>query len=272
MNFQEKLVKLRKEKGMTQEELAFEVGVSRQSVSKWETGEAEPSVSTLLSLSQTFGVSVDYLIGSAEELSPAPAIRQVSLTEANAFLAASRKNAFWLALATLLCILSPVCLILLAALSESESIILTEGMPTGIMLSEGMAAGFGMIILLVFVAAAVAIFIIQNAKLAPYAYFEMENFEAEAGVTTLAEQAKASYKNAYIRNNVVGVCLCILSLVPLFIGVMIDVNNDLLLTITTACIFPIAGLGVAFLIRSSVIWGSFEKLLQCREYSKQKKK
>ncbi len=262
MDFQEKLVKLRKEKGMTQEELAFEVGVSRQSVSKWETGEAEPNVTTLKELSKVFGVSLDYLLGDEEVSAPNPPMRRrVSMEEAKGLLSVSKRSALWLALATLLCILSPVCIILLSGLSEYASIPLTEGM----------AAGVGMIILLVFVAVAVAIFIVQNAKLSPYAYFEKESFETEAGVRTLAEQAKANYKNAYIRNNILGACLCILSLIPLFIGVIIDENNDLLLTVMTACIFPIAGAGVAFLVFGGVIWGSFEKLLQCGDFTKKKK-
>lgn len=67
MKFNEKLMKLRKEKGMTQEELAFELGVSRQSVSKWELGECEPDISKLKEISKLFQVSIDFLLLDDEE-------------------------------------------------------------------------------------------------------------------------------------------------------------------------------------------------------------
>ncbi len=62
MRFNEKLTKLRKEKGMTQEELAVEIGVSRQSVSKWELGDCEPDIAKLKVIAQIFHVSIDYLL------------------------------------------------------------------------------------------------------------------------------------------------------------------------------------------------------------------
>ncbi len=252
MLFQEKLIKLRKEKGMTQEDVAFEVGVSRQSVSKWETGDAEPNVSTLKALSKVLGVTVDYLLDEDEISSFPVAERCVGINEANALLTVSRKNSFWLALATLLCILSPVCLILLSGLSEYGAI----------QMSESMAAGLGMLVLLIFVTFGVTIFIICNSKSSVFAYFEKEHFTTEKGVKSLAEQSMKEYNHTYLRNNILGACLCILSLIPLFIGIMLDESNDLLLIALTCCIFPIAGLGVAFFIRGGVIWASFEKLLR----------
>jgi len=62
MEFNEKITQLRKARGMTQEELADKVGVSRQSISKWELGDCEPDMSTLRKLQKIFGVSMDYLI------------------------------------------------------------------------------------------------------------------------------------------------------------------------------------------------------------------
>ncbi len=263
MSFPEKLIKLRKEKGMTQEELAFEIGVSRQSVSKWETGEAEPNVSALKAIAGVFDVTLDFLMkeDALPTFSAEPTIRKVTLQEAQSLLSFSKKNSFWLALAAFLGILSPVCLIFLGGLSEY-----TNGSFT-----EGLASGIGMTVLLVFVAVAVSIFVVRETKNAPFTFFEKEEFEIERSVKALAEEKKAAYQNTYARNNALGVCLCILSLLPLFIGVMIDENNDFLLVSLTCCIFPIAGLGVIFFIRGGVIWESFEKLLQCGEYSKKRK-
>ncbi len=68
MKFNEKLISLRKEKGMTQEELAYKLGVSRQSVSKWELGECEPDISKLKEISKLFQVSTDNLLFDQEVL------------------------------------------------------------------------------------------------------------------------------------------------------------------------------------------------------------
>ncbi len=62
MKLSEKIVNLRKARNMSQEELAENLGVSRQAVSRWEVGSALPDASNILQLSKLFGVSADYLL------------------------------------------------------------------------------------------------------------------------------------------------------------------------------------------------------------------
>lgn len=62
MVFSEKLQLLRKNKGLTQEELAEKLDVSRQAVAKWEAGQAFPDVFNLIRISDLMNVSVDYLV------------------------------------------------------------------------------------------------------------------------------------------------------------------------------------------------------------------
>jgi len=62
MTFSEKLLELRKRQGMSQEELAEKLEVSRQAVSRWEQGSAMPDVINLARISKLFGVTADYLI------------------------------------------------------------------------------------------------------------------------------------------------------------------------------------------------------------------
>ncbi len=62
MVFSEKLIDLRRREGWSQERLADELGVTRQSVSKWELGTAMPELGKLIALSDLFGVTVDYLV------------------------------------------------------------------------------------------------------------------------------------------------------------------------------------------------------------------
>ena len=68
MNFNEKLQELRKQKGITQEELAESVYVSRAAVSKWESGRGYPSIDSLKALSKFFTVTIDELLSSDEVL------------------------------------------------------------------------------------------------------------------------------------------------------------------------------------------------------------
>ena len=63
MNFNEKLVTLRKNAGMSQDALAMQLGISRQAVSKWELGTAMPETENIIRLAQIFDVSTDYLLG-----------------------------------------------------------------------------------------------------------------------------------------------------------------------------------------------------------------
>jgi transcriptional regulator with XRE-family HTH domain len=62
MRLQDKLYQLRKGKGLSQMDLAEAINVSRQAISKWETGTALPTIENFLSLSKLYGVSVDYLV------------------------------------------------------------------------------------------------------------------------------------------------------------------------------------------------------------------
>lgn len=67
MKINDKIHACRKKSGMSQEALAEKIGVSRQSISKWETGEALPEITKLPLLAQTFGVSTDWLLREEEE-------------------------------------------------------------------------------------------------------------------------------------------------------------------------------------------------------------
>ena len=67
MKFSDKIIKLRKEKGWSQEKLAEKLNVSRQAISRWEGGTAWPDASNILQLSKLFGVTADYLLNDEYE-------------------------------------------------------------------------------------------------------------------------------------------------------------------------------------------------------------
>lgn len=68
MKFCEKIVKLRKMKGLTQDEFASAVGVSRQAVYKWESGQSYPEVAKLLEIKLLFDISIDDLLDETYEV------------------------------------------------------------------------------------------------------------------------------------------------------------------------------------------------------------
>ena len=132
MRLADKIISLRKKAGWSQEELAQQLGVSRQSVSKWEGAQSVPDLDRILQLSRLFGVTTDDLLkDEIEEFGPAaesdePALRRVTMEQSAQYLVLRRKAAPQMALATLLCVLSPIPLLMLAALSEKHRIPLTE--------------------------------------------------------------------------------------------------------------------------------------------------
>ena len=62
MSFAEKMIELRKQNGLSQQDLADRLGVSRQAISRWETGAVQPLADSVKSLAQVFQVSTDYLL------------------------------------------------------------------------------------------------------------------------------------------------------------------------------------------------------------------
>lgn len=262
MTFADKLIDLRKRQGWSQEELAEKMDVTRQSVSKWEGAQSVPDIEKIIKLSELFNVSTDYLLKDNNEAYNAEEKqeneRRVTLKEAEKFLRVKNKTSKMIAAATFLCILSPIFLILLAVMGEIG--IISANINT--------VVGIGMIIMFVLVAIAVAMFIYSGTKTSEFEFFEKESFETERGLIETVKDYREQYKNTYIRNIIIGVSLCILSLVPIFAGIVVNENNEFLILCMTVLFFMIVGVGVAFIIRGGIIDESFKKLLQEGEYSR----
>ena len=89
----DKIIDLRKKAGWSQEELAEKLGVSRQSVSKWEGAQSIPDMNKILQLSDLFGVSTDYLLKDSMEASE-PVPTQDAETEGTTFVSLKTISAF----------------------------------------------------------------------------------------------------------------------------------------------------------------------------------
>ena len=268
MIFADKLIQLRKKSGWSQEELAEQMNVTRQSVSKWEGAQSIPDLEKMLRLSSLFGVSTDYLLKdeienaeNADFTEDISSVKRISMEEANAFLSVKEKTAKQAAYATLLCILSPVCLFVLGAMSQMPS----YG------LSKTAAGGIGILVLICFVAAAVGLYVLSGKETSRFAYLEQELFETEYGVTGMVKGREDRYNDTYSKSNILGAVLCVLSLVPLLGSVVFGNKGAASFALMFSIALVLVGIAVFFFIRSGVIRASFEKLLQESNYTKYKK-
>lgn len=257
----EKLLRLRKKSGMSQEELAEKMKVSRQAVSKWEGAQSVPDLEKLLQLSELFGVTTDYLLKDDiedEEFTGKDypeAVRKVTMEQANEYLALRKTASVRVAVAVFLCILSVIPLIVLAGVAEFS----------GLPVSENVAAAAGTIIMLILVAVAVALFIYTGAQSKPYEFLEKDPFETEYGVEGMVRERQRAFRNAAVKCRIIGASLCVLSPAALFIAAAAD--DEFLAVIMTAVTIAIAGLGAMFFIVAGVREASMEKLLQEGEYA-----
>ena len=267
----DKIIELRKKNGWSQEELAEKLGVSRQAVSKWEGAQSVPDIQRILEMSKLFGVSTDYLLKDDMEYSSEvitesavesdSVLRRVDMETASAFLAFRRNWAPRIALAVFLCIISPVALIMLGAFSEY-----------GVLsISENAAGGIGMVILLLLVAGAVSIFIMYGMKNQPFEFLEKENIDTAYGVTGMVREYKDRCAAVCSTQIVLGVVLCILSVLPLF-GALCVTENDLVIILCVCLLLVIVAVGVVFLILAGMNRGAANMLLQEGDYSREEKK
>lgn len=267
MIFADKLIQLRKKSGWSQEELAEQMNVSRQSISKWEGAQSIPDLERIVRLSQLFGVSTDYLLkdeveDSGTDSMPDSPLHQVSMEEANAFLRWRELAAQRIALGSFLGIFSVIPLVVLAVLSEAKQIPLTEEM----------AAGTGLVIMLLGIAAAALLFLRIGQKNAPYDYLEKEEIDVAYGVRGMTEARREAYRPRYQRFHLIGTGLCLAALLPFLLWILLDAKNHTYLILAYSAAMLIAGLGATYFIRSGVIWESYRKLLQEGDYSREKKR
>ncbi len=327
MRLSEKIMDLRKRSGWSQEELAEKLGVSRQSVSKWETGESVPDLDRIIRMSELWDVSTDYLLkesgprqefcaeraedasqdmqadgtytasdpqdgpwdgpgghstsgsqrsgfasGDTEESGSVrwersvPPVREVSRAEALDFLEMSRYAAPRMALGVMLCILSPICLLLLGAVSEQPGLF-----GGALSISENFAGGIGLTVLLVFVTIAVGIFLTTGMRLSAYEYMEKEVLIVPEDVLRETADCRADYEGTFRASVTIGVLLCIIGAIPLFLSTVFFEED--FAAVTGLCMTLVfAAAGVFFLVSAGTVHGSYEKLLQTGDYAPEKKR
>ena len=260
----DKIILLRKKSGWSQEDLAEKLNVSRQSISKWEGAQSVPGMDKILQLSEIFGVSTDYLLKDSIELeeyveqeskSEESNVRYVSMEEANSYLDLTQNIAHKMALGVAMCIMSPAIIITLSNLYLLEQFSFSENQSQAIALT----------LFFITIASAVVIFISIGMKFKDFEYLKTEPIETEYGVSGMVKSKMKAYKETYSKYNIIGVTLCILSVLPVILSSFAD--KDLTDGIGVIGTLFMVAVGVFMLVTVGTIWSSFNVLLQEGEYS-----
>ncbi len=269
----EKIINLRKKNGWSQEELAEKLGVTRQSISKYEGAQSIPDLDKILKLSEIFGVTTDYLIKDEleeEEYAPSQmhenesesdrSVHKVTMEMANEYLQIIDWTAGKTAFATMLCILSPIVLLMLGAMSEMPNY----------HISENATAGIGICVLIVLIAIAVTIFILCGMKTKKYEFMEKEDIETAYGVSGMVKEKRDAYHSPYVTQLVIGITCCICSVIPLF-GTLAVSESDFYMVSAVCMLLTLVAIGTYFIVRSAAKMNAMNQLLEEEDYTRQKK-
>lgn len=272
----EKITELRKKHGWSQEELAQKLDISRQSVSKWESGGAMPDLDKIIKLSSLFGVSTDYLLKDDEETfhdtdnniyedteCETDNVKHISRSEAerymNTVLGVSKK----MAVAISIMILSPICLIQLSGYAEYYNKI-----------TEEMAGAVGVAVLLAIIAAGVAMCIINVSRLSEFEYLGKEDIKLNNDVADMVKCKNDDNAHSFTVKFTTGVVLCILGVIPLILASAFESGDTEYEYVYVTCVnvlLAFVSIAVYFFVSAGMVKESYDKLLQTGDYTKEKK-
>lgn len=190
-------------------------------------------------------------------------LRHVSDLEAEEYLFAMKQAAGKLASGVFLCICSPILLIILGGFSEYISSV-----------TESVAAGVGITVLLCMVACAVVLFILSGMKTEAYEYLKTDCFILNAEYEQFLRNMRESRKKNYTFKIIAGIVLCIVSVIPVILSSMIigeNSKNEFPMILCVAVLLFVVGLGVFLLINAGMEEESYKVILQEKEFSIRKK-
>ena len=241
MNLSEKIMMLRKKEGWSQEELANHLQISRQAVSKWESGQSMPDTDKIIQLSQLFHVTTDYLLLDQENEGNIQTEIYLSLTQVQEYLKIRKQSSLKIAFATFLCVISPIPLIGFTTLCQYQRF----------HMAENLAISIGLSFLIICITIAVILFCLCAFKVKKYDFLEKE-----------------AYQDHYHRYQILGIALCILSVLPIFIFL----NYEFLESIAVCFLLLFVSIGCFFLVLAGTYQNALDKILQTGDYTPKQKK
>lgn len=255
MILSEKIITLRKQLGWSQEELAEKMGVSRQSVSKWESTNSIPDLNKIIKLAELFNVSTDFLlkdeIETAEHLEEHDNdLTQISLEQAIEYVNTKKAKAILTAKGVAFFVCSAVPLFFLLALANNNSIAL----------NKNTAVVFGIIAIFILIAAGVRLVIQTNQYERAIAPIEKGKFELMYGVHSAFSEKIDALTPKYNGKVSLAVTLFITSSIPLLLVIMLIGRTDLTLLMLAALLF-IVTLGLWVIIPASSEYEAYKHVL-----------
>lgn len=260
----DKIIKLRKQNGWSQEELADKLNVSRQAVSKWESTASIPDMDKIIKLSLLFEVSTDYLLmDDKEDVESAPygsdsLLRKIDINTVNTYLDIARIAYHRIAYGVVLCIIAPITLLICVQYSENDPGVISN--------NTAVAIGLGVLFSLVLIA--VMIFINEGMKLAKYEFLEKEVFELEYGVKGVIEKRNEEVTDVFRKRLLISIATIFIAVLQLIIGSLI---NEQAVLYQVGVLLLMVSFAVFGLVKYGMVKESYTKLLQEHDYSTQKK-
>ncbi|MBR0451208.1 MAG: helix-turn-helix transcriptional regulator [Oscillospiraceae bacterium] len=269
----DKIIENRKRNGWSQEELADKLNVSRQSVSKWEGAQAVPDMKKIVQLAELFNVSTDYLLRddieayesfgeTLVESGTEDTVRSVSLEEANRFLEFNERASRLISTGVMLCILSPISIFVAKIMSDMHVL----------PFSEDTTIACSIAVLLLVVAAAVWLFLTIGIGGKKYEYLENSRIETQYGVSGMVKERRDSYEGTYSSMLILGILLCILCAIPIFLMAMIEGNSDSMMSAAVSLLLVLLAIGVKLIVMTCIRKEGFDKLLEEGDYTRTEKK
>lgn len=165
-------------------------------------------------------------------------------------------------LGVMLCICSPILLIVLSGFADS----FLWGIGSGII------STVGIIILLLMVAAAVGMFIVSGNSMEQYEYLKKELFQLDYNTYTYIQDQRDSFKSTYSAYIACGVVLCVLSVIPVIVGGLFSGVLEVISTLGVGLMLLMVSIGVFLFIVGGIRMEAYKVLLQEEEYSQKKKR
>ena len=271
----DKIIKLRKQNGWSQEELASQLGVSRQSVSKWEGAQSVPDLNKILKLGEIFHVSTDYLLkDEIEEIIEQKSVDEpekpvddgetVSMTigEVTEFFVKTNETSVIKALSFGLMVLSPVWVSLAvlfdALFGENPDMVLVSMIMT-------IATVFTGIVLMFF-------HYFMDKK---YNFLSTQNIELEYGGAGVAENQRDKNTPKYKTVKLIGIILLVLGFaitivfaLLALVGMRSPENSGITAMIFEILMFLVFGAGVFFLVFANTRMDNIDKILEENKFTR----
>lgn len=307
MKLADKIILLRKQKGWSQEELAAQMDVSRQSVSKWESGISMPDIDKIILLSQIFGTTTDYLLkedttesnvetdektgnedtvnnesmygndlGQVTETITKSENTERKKCEDNKEVFVSRMEAEEYLAVMKHAAIKIALGVWLCIFSVAPMMFLIGLQHMGEMnLTEDVAGIIGVCILLFIVAIAVWLFIVNGMKMSKFEFVEKELIVLDHDVKEEIQEQSEQFTSHFATNIAIGVVLCIIAVVPLLLAAIEEESsadhNDALVILMVGVLLTVIATGVYRFVKVGVVKDSYDKILQAGEYTSEKK-